>query len=72
MKNLVNELKNQGYYSGSVTSKYTTAVADAVKAFQKAKGLSVDGIAGAATQHMLFGTVPVGAGGEAFGARRLR
>ena len=60
MKNLVNELKNQGYYSGSVTSKYTTAVADAVKAFQKAKGLTVDGIAGSATQHKLFNTVPVG------------
>ncbi|QTE73699.1 SH3 domain-containing protein [Clostridiales bacterium FE2010] len=60
VKNLVTELKNQGYYTGSVTSKYTTAVADAVKAFQKAKGLTVDGIAGAATQHKLFNTVPVG------------
>ncbi len=60
VKNLVNELKNQGYYTGSVTSKYTTAVADAVKAFQKAKGLTVDGIAGSATQHKLFNTVPVG------------
>ena len=60
VKNLVTELKNQGYYSGSITSKYTTAVADAVKAFQKAKGLTVDGIAGAATQHKLFNTVPVG------------
>ena len=62
VKNLVTELKKQGYYSGNITNKYTTAVADAVKAFQKAKGLSVDGVAGAATQHKLFGTVPVGAG----------
>ncbi len=62
VKNLVTELKNQGYYSGSITSKYTTAVAAAVKAFQKAKGLTVDGIAGSATQHKLFGTVPIGAG----------
>ena len=60
VKNLVTELKNQGYYKGSVTSKYTTSVADAVKAFQKANGLTVDGIAGAATQHKLFNTVPVG------------
>ena len=60
VKNLVTELKNQGYYSGSITSKYTTAVADAVKAFQKANGLTVDGIAGSATQHKLFNTVPVG------------
>ena len=60
VRNLVQELINQGYYSGTVTNKYTTAVAEAVKAFQKAKGLSVDGIAGSATQHKLFGTVPVG------------
>ena len=60
--NLVTELKRQGYYSGSVTNKYTTSVAEAVKKFQKAKGLSVDGVAGPATQHKLFGTVPVGAG----------
>ena len=32
----------------------------AVKNFQRAKNLSVDGIAGEATQHALFGTVPVG------------
>ena len=60
VKNLVTELKNQGYYSGEVTNKYTTSVASAVKAFQAAKGLSADGIAGSATQHRLFGTVPVG------------
>ena len=62
VKNLVTELKRQGYYTGEITNKYTTAVAAAVKAFQKAKGLTVDGIAGAATQHKLFGTVPIGAG----------
>ena len=62
VKNLVTELKNQGFYTGTVTNKYTTAVAAAVKAFQKAKGLTVDGIAGAATQHKLFNTVPIGAG----------
>ena len=62
VKNLVTELKKQGYYSGSITNRYTTAVAEAVKAFQKAKGLSVDGVAGPATQHKLFNTVPVGAG----------
>ena len=61
VRNLVTELKNQGYFSGTVTNKYTTAVASAVKAFQKAKGLTADGIAGAATQHKLFNTVPVGA-----------
>lgn len=62
VKNLVTELKNQGYYSGEITSSYTTAVYNAVKAFQKANGLDVDGIAGSQTQHKLYGTVPVGSG----------
>lgn len=62
VKNLITELKNQGYYSGEIGTRYTTAVAEAVKAFQRANGLTVDGIAGAATQHKLFGTVPIGAG----------
>ena len=60
VRNLVQELINQGYYKGSVTSEYTTAVANAVKAFQSANGLTADGIAGPSTQHKLFGTTPVG------------
>ena len=47
-------------YTGSIVSKYTSAVETAVRAFQKAKGLAIDGIAGAATQHKLFNTVPIG------------
>ena len=31
-----------------------------MRAFQEAKGLEVDGIAGSATQHKLYGTVPIG------------
>ncbi|MBQ3155859.1 MAG: SH3 domain-containing protein [Clostridia bacterium] len=60
--NLVNELINQGYYTGSTTDSFTTQVQTAVKLFQQVKGLKVDGIAGEATQHALFGTVKVGAG----------
>ena len=60
--NLVTELKNQGYYTGSLTSNYTSAVKTAVQAFQAAVGLDVDGVAGSATQHALFGTVPIGTG----------
>ena len=60
MYNLVQELKNQGFYTGAVTSNYTTAVQQAVIAFQSAKGLTVDGIAGSQTQHALYGTVPPG------------
>ena len=62
VKNLVQELINQGYYTGSVTSSYTSAVQAAVKAFQTVNGLTVDGIAGSQTQHKLFGTVPIGSG----------
>ncbi len=61
VRNLVTALKEKGYYTGEIISRYTTAVRAAVRAFQKAVGLTVDGIAGAATQHALFGTVPVGA-----------
>ena len=62
VKNLVTELKNQGYYTGDITSTYTSAVEAAVRKFQTAKGLTVDGVAGEKTQHALFGTVPVGSG----------
>lgn len=57
---LVTELKNQGYYTGEITSTYTSAVRAAVMAYQTAKGLTVDGIAGSQTQHALYGTVPPG------------
>ncbi len=60
VKALVAELKNQGYYTGSITSSYTSAVEAAVRAFQQAKGLTVDGIAGSNTQHALFNTVEPG------------
>ena len=59
---LVAELKEQGYYTGAITSSYTSSVEQAIRAFQKAKGLTVDGIAGAETQHKLFDTVPIGSG----------
>ena len=62
VSNLVQELKNQGFYSGSLTTVYNSVVEKAVTAFQKAKGLKVDGIAGSQTQHALFNTVPVGEG----------
>ena len=60
VRNLVTELKNQGFYTGSITSSYTSQVQAAVIAFQRAKGLTVDGIAGSQTQHALYGTVPPG------------
>ena len=62
VKNLVTELKNQGYFTGSIVSQYNTAVQEAVRKFQEKNGLTVDGIAGSATQHKLYGTVPIGSG----------
>lgn len=58
VKNLVTELKKQGYYTGTVTDQFNTTVENAVKAFQKAKGINQDGIATEELQHELFGTVP--------------
>lgn len=60
VKKMVAELKAQGYWSGTVVSTYNSDVVEAVKKFQKAKGLDVDGIAGPNTLHTLFGTVPAG------------
>ncbi|MBQ6951855.1 MAG: peptidoglycan-binding protein [Clostridia bacterium] len=58
---LQNKLVEKGYLDAQyVTGTYQTATEDAVKAFQKANKLAVDGIAGDQTQHALFGTVPEG------------
>ena len=49
-------LKDKGYLKGKVDGIYGDQTYDAVKAFQRAKGLSVDGIAGRKTQNALYGT----------------
>lgn len=46
-------LKNWGYYSGTVDGIYGTRTQAAVKKFQKANGLTVDGIAGPRTLEAL-------------------
>lgn len=48
-------LKLAGYYSGSCDGIFGKATETAVKKFQKAKGLSSDGIAGKVTIKTLFG-----------------
>ncbi len=55
VKQLQQALKNQGYYSGSIDSTYGSEVQSAVKAFQKQNGMKVDGVAGPATQIILYG-----------------
>ena len=45
VKSLQERLKECGWYNGSITGKYDSATQNAVKAFQKAQGLTADGIA---------------------------
>ncbi len=61
VSNLQTALKSQGYYKGDVDGKYGTGTIDAVTRFQADHGLSQDGIAGPATQKVLFeGNFPIG------------
>ncbi len=53
-------LKELGYYTATISGYYDTAVYNAVRNYQKAYGLKVDGVAGPNTLHSLYGTVPPG------------
>ncbi|MBQ2699757.1 MAG: peptidoglycan-binding protein [Clostridia bacterium] len=55
VKKLQQALSLKGYYSGAIDGKYGSGTEKAVKAFQKSKGLSQDGIAGKVTIKLLFG-----------------
>ncbi|MBQ7866958.1 MAG: peptidoglycan-binding protein [Clostridia bacterium] len=46
-----------GYYKGSIDGKYGSGTKTAVKAYQKAKGLTADGYAGELTIKSIFGSV---------------
>ena len=48
-------LKIKGYYKAPIDSKYGNQTVEAVKAFQKSKGMAQDGVAGNATIKALFG-----------------
>ena len=49
VRQIQTRLKNWGYYTGTVDGVYGSRTVSAVKYFQKANGLNVDGIAGNAT-----------------------
>ncbi len=49
VRSIQKKLKELGYYSGSVDGIYGSKTANAVKAFQKACGLTQDGVAGPKT-----------------------
>jgi len=55
VKKLQQALKLKGYYSGPTDGDYGEVTETAVKAFQKAKGMSQDGVAGKTTIFILFG-----------------
>ncbi len=54
VKRLQQALTQTGHYSGPVDGKFGLVTERAVKAFQKAAGLTVDGKAGSATQYQLL------------------
>lgn len=61
VRQLQQALKDQGYYAGVVDGLFGFGTTDAVKAFQRAKGLTVDGEAGAGTMRILYqGSFPQG------------
>ena len=49
MKQIQTKLKNWGYYNGDVDGVYGSRTVAAVKSFQRANGLTADGIAGSKT-----------------------
>lgn len=55
VKSLQQALKLKGFYKLSIDSKYGQGTIEAVKAFQKAMRLEVDGVAGNGTIKKLFG-----------------
>ena len=57
--NLQARLFELGYYNGRIDGRYSSETTAAVKAFQKANGLSADGIAGSVTLSILYGDAPV-------------
>ncbi|MBV6627026.1 MAG: peptidoglycan-binding protein [Rivularia sp. (in: Bacteria)] len=55
VKNLQQDLKRAGFYQAPVTQVYDIKTEDAVKRFQKAASIGVDGVAGPATLQKLEG-----------------
>lgn len=56
VKKLQQALELLGYYSGDIDGDYGTKTVEAVKRFQKNRGMKQDGIAGSATIRVLFGS----------------
>lgn len=63
VKEIQRRLKDWGYYKGNVDGHYGALTQDAVIAFQKKHGITVDGIVGAQTAEKLGVAAPSGGGG---------
>jgi len=60
---LQTKLKSYGFYSGNIDGDFGAGTEDAVKAFQRANGLTADGKAGSSTLNKLFaGSVTTASG----------
>lgn len=59
VKKLQDKLQNLGYYTGSSDGKYGSGTTEAVRTFQLRNGLKIDGVAGPATQRLMYGDTGV-------------
>lgn len=62
VRTLQDQLRSAGYFNRSSTGVYSTITRNAVRRFQAARGLAVDGIAGPATQRALRGQTVAASG----------
>lgn len=62
VKKLQQALELLGYYSGEIDGDYGAQTTDAVKQFQKKRGMKQDGIAGSSTIRVLFGSAATNSG----------
>lgn len=62
VKSVQTRLKELGYYTGSVDGEYGSGSIAAVKAFQRASGLTADGLCGKATWNALMSSSAVSSG----------
>ena len=62
VRTIQSRLQQLGYYTGAISGTYDAATVKAVRAFQKANGLSQDGVCGPSTQELLLGTGALSSG----------
>ncbi len=71
VKKLQQALKLKGYYNGPIDGDFGAATETAVKAFQRAKSMSQDGIAGKTTIYILFGEKAANAAEKTYKTEKL-